>query len=73
MARLMNEKVSVEEEWKEVGRGPVGVKWVDANKGDEEKPDYRCRLVAKEIKRGKAATPPAGGEEDVVFALGERA
>ena len=47
----------MEECWK------VGVKWVDTNKGDKEKPEYRCRLVAKEIKRDKredlfAATPP---------------
>ena len=39
------------------------MKWVDANKGDKEKPEYRCRLVAKEIKKDKredllAATPP---------------
>ena len=37
--------------------------WVDANKGDKENPEYRRRLVAKEIKRDKredlfAATPP---------------
>ena len=41
----------------------MGVKWVDANKRDKEKPEYRCRLVAKEVKRDKqedlfAATPP---------------
>ncbi len=41
----------------------MGVKRVDTNKGDEEKPEYRCRLVAKEIKKDKredffAATPP---------------
>ncbi len=40
-----------------------GVKWVDANKGDEEMPVYRCRLVAKENKKNKreelfVATPP---------------
>ncbi len=41
----------------------MGVKWVDANKGDKEKPEYRCRPVAKEIKKDEredvfAATPP---------------
>ncbi len=59
----MYEKVPIEECWKETGRGPVGVKWADANKGDKEKPEYRCRLVAKEIKKDKredlfAAPPP---------------
>jgi hypothetical protein len=45
------------------GRKPIGVKWVDVNKGDEGRPEYRSRLVAKEIKKDKredlfAATPP---------------
>ncbi len=36
---------------------------VDTSKGDKEKPEYRCRLVSKEIKNDKredlfAATPP---------------
>ncbi len=41
----------------------MGGKWVDTNKGDNENPDYRCRLVANRIKRdGRldliAAMPP---------------
>ncbi len=42
----------------------VKVRWIDINKGDEENPCYRSRLVAKEFKRGTdnpelfAATPP---------------
>ncbi len=41
----------------------MDVKRVDTNKGDKEKPEYRCRLVVKEIKKDKreglfAATPP---------------
>ncbi len=56
-------KVPIEECWKETGKEPVGVKWVDTNKGDTKKPEYRCKLVAKEIKKDKredlfAATPP---------------
>ncbi len=56
----------------------MGVKWVDANKGDKESPEYRCRLVAKEIKKDKredllAAMPPLGSEEDAVLALGKHA
>ena len=38
-------------------------RWVDINKGDEGNPDYRSRLVAKEINKDRreglfAATPP---------------
>ena len=67
------EKVPIEECWKETGKGPVGVKWVDANKGDKEKPEYRCRLVAKEIKKDKredlfAATPPLEAKK-MLFSL----
>ncbi len=46
---------------------------VDAKKSDKEKPEYRCRLVAKEINRGKwedllAATPPLEAKR-VLFSL----
>jgi hypothetical protein len=57
------EIVPLEECWKETGNACVGVRWVDTNKGDKEKPEYGCRVVAKEIKKDKhedlfAATPP---------------
>ena len=32
------------------GRGPISVRWVDVNKGDEQNPKYRSRLVARQIK-----------------------
>ena len=32
------------------GRPPITVKWVDVNKGDEGDPNYRSRLVARQIK-----------------------
>ncbi len=49
--------------WEQTGKAPIGVRWVDINKGDEINPEYRSRLVAKEIKiDGRdhlfAATPP---------------
>ena len=49
----------------------MGVKWVDTDKGDKDKPEYRCRLVAKEIKEDKredlfAATPPLEAKEMLV-------
>ena len=45
------------------GKQPIGVRWIDINKGDEVNPEYRSRLVAQEIKRDHslelfAATPP---------------
>ena len=41
----------------------IGVRWVDVNKGDLEKPDMRTRLVGQEFNTGKndelyASTPP---------------
>ena len=41
----------------------ISTKWIDTNKGDTANPNYRSRLVGREIKRDKrldlfAATPP---------------
>ena len=55
-----------EECWKVTGKGPLSVKWVDTDKGTEEDPLIRCRLVARDFKgKGErdredlfAATPP---------------
>ena len=44
------EEVPVEECWTRTGRPPVSTKWVDVNKGTEEEPDIRCRLVARDFK-----------------------
>ena len=57
-------KVPIEECWKETGANPIGVRWVDVNKGDTANPNYRSRLVAKEYKKDEkpewfAATPPS--------------
>ena len=62
--RGVYEKVNLDECWKETGRGPIGVKWVDINKGDSKCPNYRSRLVAMEFKTDErpewyAATPPS--------------
>ena len=45
------------------GKKPISVRWIDTNKGDEDNPNYRSRLVAREIrKKGEnpifAPTPP---------------
>ena len=56
-------KVPIQDCYDMTGRAPLGIKWVDVNKGDDEYEEYRSRLVAKEIKLDKrtdlfAATPP---------------
>ena len=40
------EKVDVAESWKETGKAPIAVRWVDINKGDTKEPNYRSCLVA---------------------------
>ena len=45
------------------GCNVVGGRWVDVDKGDDNKPDYRSMFVAKEINTGQedglyASTPP---------------
>ena len=47
-------KVPVKQCWDETGKAPIGVRWVDINKGDEEDPDYRSRLVAQEVNMDKS-------------------
>ena len=47
----------------ETGEDPVGTKWLEINKGDENNYNIRARLVAQEFTKGKlekifAATPP---------------
>ncbi len=69
----VHEKVPLEECWKVTGKAPVGVKWIDTNKGDKEKLEYRCRVVTKEIKKDKredlfAASPPMEAKK-VFFSL----
>ena len=56
-------KVPLEECYQQTGRAPVGVKWVDHNKGDRERPNYRSRFVGQYFNDGTdacafAATQP---------------
>ena len=49
--------------WEVTGKAPIKVRWVDVNKGDDDKPNHRSRIVAKEIRTDSrpdlfAATPP---------------
>ncbi len=62
--REVYEKVKMNECWEATGKAPIGVRWVDINKGDTANPNYRSRLVAMEFKTDNkpewyAATPPS--------------
>ena len=46
-------KVPIGECKREIGKNPVTVRWVDINKGDGISPNYRSRLVAREINTYK--------------------
>jgi hypothetical protein len=66
MGRHIWTEVPEGECWSKTGKAPVSVRWVDVNKGSQESPEIRCRLVARDFKgkRDKdredlfAATPP---------------
>ena len=49
-------KVSIEECYAKTGRAPISLRWIDTNKGDDDHPNYRSRLVAREIKAKKTPT-----------------
>ena len=36
--------------WEKTGKPPISTKWVRVNKGTQEVPDIRCRLVARDFK-----------------------
>ena len=55
--------VDVDECWRVTGRKPTSVKWVDTNKGTEEEPKVRCRLVARDFKGGFVRSNAAFGIE----------
>ena len=50
-------KVPVSECVKRTAHPPTSIRWIDINKGDTTNPNYRSRLVAREINI-HAATPP---------------
>ena len=56
-------KTTRQEAFARQGKAPITVKWLDVNKGDDESPNYRSRLVAREVRRPWeqsifAPTPP---------------
>ena len=53
----------IQEAWDVTGRGPISSRWIDLDKGDMNKPNYRSRLVIQEVRHSGidaifAATPP---------------
>ncbi len=40
-------KVPIQNCWNDTGKDPIGVRWLNVNKGDDENPEIRCRIVAK--------------------------
>ena len=43
-------KVPRQQAFQRTGRPPISVRWVDVNKSDEVEPNYRSRLVARQLK-----------------------
>ena len=44
------EKRNYGERMEKTGKHPTSVRWIDADRGAEEKPNIRCRLVARDFK-----------------------
>ena len=54
------ELVDEKEAREKTGRQPISVRWVDTNKGDDQVPNYRSRLVAQEVRTaGQRVLPDA--------------
>ena len=62
MAKKVYQNVPREEAIRLQGKVPITVKWVDINKGDDDRPNYRSRMVGKEfndkVLDGLFAAPP---------------
>ena len=48
------EKQPTSEAFKVTGRRPIPARWLDTDKGDPTKPNFRSRLVVKDIKAAKS-------------------
>ena len=68
-------KVPIAECRNKTGKAPISVRWIDINKGDAENPNYRSKLVAREINTHKredlfAATPTSVTHPASICAFG---
>ena len=67
-------KVPIEECFEKTGRKPISIKWVYVNKGDDRCPNYRARLVARQMEKWNeasdafAGTPPLEAKK-MLFSL----
>ena len=64
-------KVPISQCYEVTKRAPISIRWIDINKGDSERPNYRSRVVAREINNQKrndlfAATPPLEAFKTIV-------
>ena len=64
-------KVPTQECYNKTGKAPITVRWIDINKGDSINPNYRSRLVAREINSHKkddlfAGTPPLEALKSII-------
>ena len=50
-------KVPLEECWQTTGKAPITLKWIDKNKGDQYRENYRSRLVVREVKKPGQTVP----------------
>ena len=55
--------VDTDECYKATGKPPISTRWIDVDKGDINRPNYRSRLVVQEVRSSEieaifAATPP---------------
>ena len=57
-------EVPIEQCWQETGAKPIGTRWVDINKGDDDRIAIRARFVAQELKSSQVR---AGIARDDVF------
>ncbi|CAK0838398.1 unnamed protein product, partial [Prorocentrum cordatum] len=64
----VREKRPLQERRGIAGTNPIKVLWIDANKGDDERPDYRSRIVVRE-KRGEGEEAPALPSALLFFAM----
>ena len=49
-------RMTISEAWRITGRAPISVRWVDVNKADDQEPEIRSRLVARQM-RGPGEEP----------------
>ena len=50
-------KRPISECWAVTGKAPITLKWIDRNKGDSTKKNYRSRLVVREVKKKHGSLP----------------